>query len=217
MSIDRDSSPPEETTVDRRLVAALTVAFILVASVIAAALYLRQADDGCGRWEEQLNELSSSLTRHRRAKGTGRIAAVEDLESLKLPCKKVGEARDVCAAAYRHIVLAEREQKRAKATVGRIHKAVASLEEPHKTVALRRMLQNDSIHDIAEELDLTEEEAQLALTTALAKLGPDRLTELHKTFEKAIKESDRHIKVGTEQNDACDVAFKRLLEDAQSR
>lgn len=206
--------PPQ---VDRRLVAALTVSFLLVAAVIGTAIYLRQVDDGCDRWEEQLQELSRSLTRHRLAKGTGRIAAVEDLESLTLPCPKVGEARDVCAAAYRHIILAEQEQKRAKSMVGRIQKAVASLEEPHKTVALRRLLQNASISDIAEELELSEEVAQHTLDTALAKIGPDRLTDLHKTFEGAIKESDRHIETGTKQNDACDVAFKRLLEEAQNR
>lgn len=218
MSDDSAPAPPgARPRLDVRLAIALGLAAALVAAVIVLAVIRGRPGDRCGDWEQQLAALSESMTRHRAAEGRARLVAIDDLEALDLTCSKVSTARDVCAGAYREILLAEDAQARARAAVARIEEAVGGLEEPYRTAARQRLLENASYEAIGQALGVTPGEAEATVTEALLRLDPDRLGRLHDEFEQALRLSDGHLQAGRERNEGCDRAFKRLLEEAQVR
>jgi type II secretory pathway pseudopilin PulG len=210
-------APPERPRIDVRLTVALAIAGVLVAAVVVVAVTRSRRGDRCGDLERQLAALSESMTLHRQAKGAARLAAIEDLEDLDLRCAKVSKAREVCAGAYREILLAEDAQSRARGAVKRIEEAVGGLDEPWRTAARRRVLENASFEAIAQELGVPPDQAEATVTEALLRLGQDRLAQLHDEFEQSLQLSDDHLKAGRERNEGCDQAFKRLLEEAQDR
>lgn len=218
---DAQRAVPDDAQLSRRrfdpkLVIGLTLSFLFVTTIITYAV-LTHEDDGCSRWESQVAELSTALTRHRLVEGRRRLSALQALESLSLPCAKVDSARDACVAAYRQLLLAKREQRRAKRAVKTLEKAVAELDEPLREVARQRIIKNHEINEIADALSLTREETRERVSKAMLEIGPDRLERLHGEFEAAVKSAAEHVKNGDRENKRCDIAFKQLVEQSQSR
>jgi len=181
-----------------------------------ALLLIRQAGDTCRSWEGQLAELNRAMTRHRLAEGDRRGAALQQLEQLDLPCDEVDRVRDDCLAAYRHLYDAEHRHHLAKGALQTIEKAIETLAEPWRGLAESKYLDGHDNATIAQRQQLTPEEVQRQLDEALQKLGTERMTQLHQTFEEAHTTSAHHVASARTFNDRCDRGYKVLLERSQN-
>jgi DNA-directed RNA polymerase specialized sigma24 family protein len=195
----------------------LALSGLVVIAIAAYAIDRARPRDRCDDWEQQLEALTESMTRHRTADGLNRLVAIEDLERLELGCSKVAKARDLCAGAYREILLAEDEQTKAKAALKGITRAVERLDDPWRGVARLRVLESAPMESIARELGLPQDEVERTYYEALEKLGRDDVEALSGEFERAMKQSDQHLQISRQRNDGCDRSVKRLLEEAQDR
>lgn len=210
----RVSSP--RRGLDRKLLAAIALSvFMLVAALTYTLLGAGRGE--CRNWEGQLETLSRSLTRLRLAKGEGRMAAITALDELELPCAKVAVVRDECAEASRQLARAEQQQLQAKGLLGQLEGAVDRLDEPARSVAKRRLLQSETLVTIADDLDLTPDQARRSLDTALEQLDPGRLEKLQGEIEAAIERSEKHVEIGAIHNKRCDRGFKLLIDQGQRR
>jgi hypothetical protein len=219
---ERDREETEErrqgTAGDRGRTARIAVGAVAALALVAAtAVFIVRSrpDPGCGDWETQFDVLSEGLALYVRSKGPAQLTALDHLDALDLRCDRVAKARDVCAEVYRHLLLAEVEHARAKQALGELERAVAGLDEPLRSVAEHRFIENEATFEIAEKLELRPDEVRQHLESARKALGPDRITEIHGRFEKAVGEAKRHVDAARGGNEACDAAYKRLLEEEQ--
>lgn len=209
-----EEQPPRETSRRTRLAVGITGG-ALIAAATAAVLIIGRPQPGCEHWEAELDLLSEGLAAYVRAKGIQRVTALDNLEGMKLRCGRVEEARALCAGVYKNLHLAEVEHDRAKQALADLERAVGGLDEPTKTVAELRFIDNETLASIAERTKLSTEEVRRQLDLAREAVGAERISELHDRFDEAVKASKAHVAAARDGNEVCDAAYKRLLEEEQ--
>jgi hypothetical protein len=217
-----DSDPPPSQAdderpakgVDRKLVAALSLSFVVVCTVIAITGY-RSCRDECSDWDDQIRLLDTYLSAYVRTKGPSRLEALASIQRLDLPCDKVAQARNLCLRAYRNLERAEAEHDRAKSFLDRIEKAIKTLGPSERDIAGRKLLDGEDLETIALKTNLPVGEVSRRLEAAEKKLQSYDLPRLHREFEEAVERSDDLLRAAQQTNEDCDGTFKRLLRESQ--